>query len=122
LAAFAFILGAFALLVWDLLGRRMRGWLRVMAVVVVAPACALAATLISAGVGWAVAATLAPEEQQPTQTEQRAQQAQERTSAAEGGRGSETTTERSASPTATPTASPTSSPRATSSPTASPSP
>jgi hypothetical protein len=116
LAVFAFILGAFALLVWDLLGGRMRGWLRVMAVVVMAPACALAATLISAGVGWAVAATLAPEEQQPTQTEQRAQEAQERTSAAEG-RGPETTTERrSASPTATPTASPTSSPTATASP------
>jgi hypothetical protein len=123
LATFAFILGAFALLVWDLLGGRMRGWLRVMAVVVGAPACALAATVISAVIGWAVAATLAPEEPPPTHTEQRAQEDQERTSADEGGRGSETTTERrSASPTATPTASPTSSPTATASPTASPSP
>ena len=123
LAAFAFILGAFALLVWGRLRGRRRGWLRVMAVVVLAPACALAATVISAVIGWAVAATLAPEEQQPTQTEQRAQEAQERTSAAEGGRGSETTTERrSASPTATPSASPTASPTSSPTATASPSP
>jgi len=31
LGAFTFILGAFALILWDLLRERMRGWLRVMA-------------------------------------------------------------------------------------------
>jgi len=49
LAAFTLLLGAFTLLLWDLLRGRMRGWLRIMAVVVGAPACALAATVISAG-------------------------------------------------------------------------
>jgi hypothetical protein len=34
LAAFTLILGAFTLILWDLLRERMRGWLRVMAVVV----------------------------------------------------------------------------------------
>ncbi len=117
LAAFTLILGAFAVLLWDLLAGRMRGWLRVMAVVVGAPACALAATVISAGVGWVVASTLGPAEPPPAHTEQTAQEDQERTSAAEGGRGSETTAERrSASPTATPSASPTASPTATASP------
>jgi hypothetical protein len=61
LAAFTLILGAFALVLWDLLRGRRRGWGRVMAVVVGAPACALAATVISTGVGWAVAATLEPD-------------------------------------------------------------
>jgi hypothetical protein len=49
LAAFILLLGAFILLLWTLLRGRMRGWSRVMAVVVGAPACALAATVISAG-------------------------------------------------------------------------
>jgi uncharacterized membrane protein YvlD (DUF360 family) len=49
LGAFTFILGAFTLILWDLLRGRRRGWLRVVAVVVGAPACALAATVISAG-------------------------------------------------------------------------
>jgi hypothetical protein len=117
LAAFTFILGAFALILWDLLRGRRRGWLRVMAVIVGAPACALAATVISAGVGWAVAATLEPDEQPPARTEQTTPENRERTSPAEG-RGPETTTERSASPTATATASPTvtASPTATASP------
>jgi hypothetical protein len=106
LAAFTFILGAFALILWDHLRGRMRGWLRVMAVVVGAPACALAATVISAGVGWAVAVTLEPEEPPPAHTEQTTPENQGRTSPAEG-RSPETTTERSASPTATPSASPT---------------
>ena len=106
LAAFTFILGAFALILWDQLRGRMRGWLRVMAVVVGAAACALAATVISAGVGWAVAVTLGPDEPPPAHTEQTTPENRERTSPAEG-RGSETTTERSASPTATPSASPT---------------
>ncbi len=60
LAAFALILWAFAVLLWDHLRGRMGGWPRVMAVVVGAPACALAVTVISAGVGWAVASTLGP--------------------------------------------------------------
>ena len=113
LGAFTLILGAFTLVLWDLLRRRRRGWLRVVAVVVGAPACALAATVISAGVGWAVAATLEPDEQPPVRTEQTTPENQQRTSPAEV-RGPETTTERSASPTAPATASPT--------PSASPSP
>jgi septal ring-binding cell division protein DamX len=117
LAAFTLILGAFTLILWDLLRERMRGWLRVMAVVVGALACALAATVISAGLGWAVAVTLEPDEQPPARTEQTTPENRERTSSAEG-RGPETTTERSASPTATATALPTvtASPTATASP------
>src|SRR5215212_7796893 len=118
LAAFTLILGAFTLILWDLLRGRRRGWLRVMAVVVGAPACALAATVISAGVGWAVAVTLEPDEpSSPAHTEQTTPENRERTSSAEG-RSPETTTERSASPTATATASPTvtASPTATASP------
>ena len=68
LAAFTLILGAFTLILWDLLRGRRRGWLRVMAVVVGAPACALAATVISAGVGWAVAVRFDPYEQPPART------------------------------------------------------
>jgi hypothetical protein len=123
LAAFALILGAFALLLWDFLQERMRGWLRVMVVVVLAPACALGATAISAGVGLGLASALGPEEPpahtEPTDKDPNTRNL-ERTSA--GPRGSETTTERRASPTPTPTASPTASPTATASPSASPSP
>src|SRR5215216_4195454 len=119
LGAFTLILGAFTLILWDLLRGRGRGWLHVVAVVVGAPACALAATVISAGGGWAVAATLEPDEQAPARTEQTTPENQQRTSPAEG-RGPETTTERSASPTATPSASPT--PSASATATASPSP
>ena len=120
LGAFTFILGAFALILWDLLRERMRGWLRVMAVVVGAPACALAATVISAGVRWAVAVTLEPDEPPPpARIKQTTPENQQRISSAEG-RGPETTTERSASPTATPSASPT--PSASATATASPSP
>jgi hypothetical protein len=118
LGAFTFIVGAFALILWDLLRGRRRGWLRVMAVVVAAPACALAATVISAGVGWAVAVTLEPDEPPPpAHAEQTTPENQQRTSSAEV-RSPETTTERSASPTATATASPTvtASPTATASP------
>jgi hypothetical protein len=125
LGAFTLILGAVALILWDLLRGRRHGWVRVMAVVVGAPACALAATVISAGVGWTVAATLEPHEQPPARTERTTPENRERTSSAEG-RGPETTTERSASPTATATASPkvTASPTPSASPaaTASPSP
>jgi hypothetical protein len=120
LAAFTFILGAFTFILWDLLRGQRHGWLRVMAVVVAAPACALAATVISAGVGWAVAVTLEPDEpSSPAHTEQTTPENRERTSPAEG-RSPETTTERSASPTATATASPT--PSASPTATASPSP
>jgi hypothetical protein len=119
LAAFTLILGAFTLILWDLLRGRRRGWLRVMAVVVGAPACALAATVISAGVGWAVAVSLEPDEQPPARTEQTTPENRDRTPSAEG-RGPETSTERSASPTFTATASPT--PSASPTATASPSP
>ena len=104
LGAFTFILGAFTLILWDLLRGRGRGWLRVMTVVLGAPACALVATVISAGAGWAVAARLEPDEPPPARTEQTTPENRERTSPAEG-RSPETTTERSASPTATATAS-----------------
>ena len=117
LSAFTVILGAFALILWDLLRGRGRGSLRVVAVVVGAPACALAATVISAGVGWAVAVTLIPDQPPPAHTEQTTPENQQRTSPAEV-RGPETTTERSASPTATPSASPT--PSASATPSASP--
>src|SRR5918994_1052821 len=107
LGAFTLILGAFTLILWDFLRGRMRGWLRLMAVVGGAPACALAATVISAGVGGAVAVTLEPDEPPPpAHTEQTTPENRERTSPAEG-RSPETTTERSASPTTTVTASPT---------------
>ena len=105
LGAFTLILRAFTLVLWDLLRRRRRGWLRVVAVVVGAPACALAATVISAGVGWTVAVSLEPDKQPPAHTEQMTPENRERTSPAEV-RGPETTTERSASTTATTTASP----------------
>jgi hypothetical protein len=129
LAAFALILGAFAVLLWDLLRGRMGGWPRVVAVVVGAPACALAATVISAGVGWALASTLGPDEPPPAHIAP-AQEDLERTSAegrgegtsAAEGRGPETTTERSASPTATPSASPTATATPSASPTATASP
>jgi hypothetical protein len=121
LAAFTLILGAFALILWDHLRGRRRGWGRVMAVVVGSLACALAATVISAGVGWAVAATLEPDEPPPAHTEQTTPENQQRTSPAEG-RSPETTTERSASPTATATPTPSASPAATASPTATASP
>jgi hypothetical protein len=105
LGAFTLILGAFALILWDLLRGRRRGWLRVVAVVVGAPACALAATVISAGVGWTVALSLEPDEQlPPARTEQTTPENRERTPSAEG-RGPETTTERSACLTATPSVS-----------------
>jgi hypothetical protein len=113
LVAFALILGAFALILWDLLQERMRGWLRVMVVVVLAPACALGATVISAGVGLGLASALGPEEP-PAHTEPTDKDLNERTSA--GRRGSETTTERTGTPSPTPSAAPTASPTATPSP------
>jgi hypothetical protein len=111
LAAFTFILGASALILWDYLRGRMRGWVRFMAVVAGAAACALAATVISVGVGWAAAVTFGPDEPSPGRTEQTTPQNQERTTLAEG-RDPETTTERSASSTASPTALSTASPTA----------
>jgi thiol:disulfide interchange protein len=81
LAAFTFTLGAFALILWDLLRGRRRGRLRVMAMVVGVTACALAATVLSAGVGWAVAVTLEPDKQAPpAHTEQTTPENQQRTS------------------------------------------
>ncbi len=127
LAAFVLVLGAFAVLLWDLLRERMHGWLRVIVVVVGATACTLAVTGISVVVGFALASALGPDEP-PAQRTEPAKEDLERTSAER--RGSETTAERrgtpsatpSASPTASPAASPTASPAATPSPTASPSP
>ena len=104
--AFTLILGAFTLILWDFLRGRMRGWLRLMAVVVGAPACALAATVISAGVGWTVAVSLEPDEPPPARIKQTTPENRERIPSAEG-RAPETTTEPSASPAATPSASPT---------------
>src|SRR5829696_10517552 len=81
--AFTLILGAFTLILWDLHRGRRRGWLRVMAVVVGAPACALAATVISAGVGGAVAVWLDPDDNQTATTEKTTPENQQRTSSAE---------------------------------------
>jgi hypothetical protein len=67
------LLGAFTLILWDLFRGRRRGWLRVVAVVVGAPACAMAATVISAGVGWAVAVTLQLDEPPPAPPSRRPQ-------------------------------------------------
>ncbi len=127
LAAFVLVSGGFAVLLWDLLRERMRGWLRVMVVVVGAPAGALAVTVISVAAGFALASALGPDEP-PAQRTEPAKEDLERTSAER--RGSETTAERrgtpsathSASPPASPTAPATASPAATPSPSASPSP
>jgi hypothetical protein len=117
------LLGAFTLILWDLLRGRRRGWLRVMAVAVGSLACALAATVISAGVGWTVAVSLEPDEPPPARIKQTTPENRERIPSAEG-RAPETTTERSASPTFTATASPTvtASPTPSASPTATASP
>jgi hypothetical protein len=120
LAAFVLVLGGFAVLLWDLLRERMRGWLRVMVVVVGAPAGALAVTVISVAAGFALASALGPDEP-PAQRTEPAKEDLERTSTER--RGSETTAaERGGTPSATPSASPTASPAATPSPSASPSP
>jgi len=60
-AAFLFILGASVSILRGPLRGRLRRWLRIMAVVVGTAACALAATVISVGVGWAVAVRFDPE-------------------------------------------------------------
>jgi hypothetical protein len=60
-AAFSFILSASVSILRGPLRGRMCGWLRIMAVVVGTAACALAAKVISVGVGWAVAVTFDPE-------------------------------------------------------------
>src|SRR5688572_20461784 len=85
------LLGAFTLILWDLLRGRRRGWLRVMAVAVGALACALAATVISAGVGWTVAVSLEPDEPPPARIKQTTPENRERIPSAEG-RAPETTT------------------------------
>ena len=112
------------MLLWDLLQGRIAGWLRVMVVVVLAPACAFATTVISGAAGLGLASALGPETP-PAPTEQTAEENLERTSAQRRDT-EETTTERSASPSATPSSSPTASstvsPTATASPSASPSP
>jgi hypothetical protein len=83
-AAFSFILGTSVLILWGPLRGRMRGWLRIMAVVVGTAACALAVTVISVGVGWAVAVTFDHDEPSPVRTEQITPENQERTKIAEG--------------------------------------
>jgi hypothetical protein len=60
-AAFSFYPGCIRLDPAGPLRGRMRGWLRIMAVVVGTAACALAAKVISVGVGWAEAVTFDPE-------------------------------------------------------------
>ncbi len=79
LAAFVLVSGGFAVLLWDLLRERMRGWLRVMVVVVGAPACALVVTVISAAAGYALASALGPDEP-PAQRSEPAKEDLERTS------------------------------------------
>jgi hypothetical protein len=62
LFAFVLLLWAFAVLVGDFLEERTRGWLRVLLVVVLTPSCALAATLATAMITWALLTALMPHE------------------------------------------------------------
>ena len=112
LVALALLLWAFAVLLSDLLEERTRGWLRVLLVVVLAPACALGAAAVSAVAATALVTTLEPDEA-PVRTER----ADPETTSE--GTGPETITDRTSSPSATP--SPSASPSGTPSPSASPS-
>jgi hypothetical protein len=116
--AFALLLWAFAVFVWDLLEGRGPGWLRVALVVLLAPSCALGAAVISAVAGLALAMVLAPDEAPvgPSEPPANSEPADREPTSDE--RGPETTSEETASPPATPSPSP--SPAATPSPSPSP--
>jgi hypothetical protein len=126
LVALALLLWAFAVFVWDLLKERTRGWLRVVLVVVLAPSCALAAAVVSAGATLALVTALEPDEAPAGLSEvpARTEPADPETTSTEGTR-PETITDRTASPSAAPspsaTAYPSATPSATPYPSASPS-
>jgi hypothetical protein len=122
LVAFALLLWAFALLLWDLLEGRMRRWLHGVLVAVLAPACALAAAVVSAMAGLALVTALEPEQAPvgPSEPRVHVERAQPKTTS-EKGTSPETTSGRTASPSAAPASSPSASPSAASSATPSPS-
>jgi hypothetical protein len=62
LIVFALLLWAFAVFLWDPLKERTRGWLRVMLMVVLAPACALTTLVVSAVAGMALSMAFEPNE------------------------------------------------------------
>jgi hypothetical protein len=111
LVAFALLLWAFAVLLWDLLEGRMHGWLRVVLVAMLTPACALGAAVISAVAGLALATALEPDQAPVGSLELRSriEPAQPKTTSEEG-TSPETTSDRTASPSAAPTSSPSASP------------
>jgi hypothetical protein len=122
LIAFAVLLWAFAVLLWDFFEGRIRRWLCVVLVVVLAPVCALATMVGAAAATIAVETTLESDEApvdvsehpaptEPTQLE----------TTSDKGTSPELTTDQTASPSATSTASPSATPTATPSPSAAPS-
>lgn len=121
----AVLLWAFAVLLSDLLKERTRGWLRVMLVIVLAPACALTTAVVSAMAGMALSMTLEPYEapasvsEPPVRTEPAELETTSEVTALP-----ETTTEQTASPSAmpSPSASSSATPYPSASPSASPSP
>jgi hypothetical protein len=121
----AVLLWAFAVLLPDLLKERMRGWLRVMLVVVLAPACALATLVVSVAAGIALTMAFEPYEAPASLSEppERTEPAKLETTSEETIL-RETTTEHTASPSAMPSPSASSSvtPYPSVSPSASPSP
>jgi 4-amino-4-deoxy-L-arabinose transferase-like glycosyltransferase len=123
LVAVALLLWAFAVLLWDLFDGRIHGWLRVVLVTMLTPACALGAAVISAVAGLALVTALEPDQAPvgPSEPPARTEPAQPKTTSDEGV-SPETTTDRTASPSAAPTSSPSAAPSATPSPSASPSP
>ena len=112
LVALALILWAFAVFVWDLLKERTEGWLRVVLVVVLAPSCALAAAVVSAGVALALVTALEPEAAPAGLSEVPVRTERADPESSSEGRGPETITDRTAfssaapSPSATPSATP----------------
>ena len=113
--AFVLLLWAFAVLVWDFLEERARGWLRVLLMVVLTPSCALAAALATVVITSALLIALEPPER-PARTK-----SEEPKMTSESAR-PETITNRTRTPSPSASASPSSSPSATSSPSASASP
>ena len=122
LIVFALLLWAFAVVLWDPLKERTRGWLRVMLMVMLAPACALTTLIVSAVAGMALSMAFEPNEaparlsEPPARTEPaEPKMPSEETTVAE------TTTDQTASPSAAPSSSSSATSSATPSPSASPS-
>jgi Protein kinase domain len=126
LVAFALLLWAFGVLLWDLLEGRTRRWLRVVLVALLAPACALAAAVVSAVAALALVTALEPDEVPVSPSKPPAHTAPAGPETTTEETSPETASDQSASPSAAPTSSPSASasatPSATPSPSASPSP